>query len=401
MENFNAENFVKTQIKNIHDVIGDKKAVIAVSGGVDSTTCAELTYRAIGDNLICVILDTAFMREGEPEKVASILSSPPLNLPIKIENVQERFLNALIGISDAEKKRKAFRKAFYESLSDIVKLEKSQILVQGTILADIIETTRGIKTQHNVLDQIGISPREVYGFKVVEPLVTLLKWQVREVARYLNIPPAFSDRQPFPGPGLSVRVVGNITKTKLSILKKATEITEKQLSYHKPSQYFVAIIDNKEKNVSEEKLNQIKKLAAKSLDLKSEKISVKVFSNKATGIAGEARKYGEIIGLTCRKQENKVYQPNFVNLMELHKIICNENPSITRVLYKISEEAQRNPFTIIIRAIETNDFLTAKISNIPWSTLNKTSNLILEECSNISSIYYDVTAKPPATIEME
>jgi GMP synthase (glutamine-hydrolysing) len=401
LENFNVENFVKKQIKNIHDVIGDKKAVIAVSGGVDSTTCAELTYRAIGDNLICIILDTAFMREGEPKKVASILSSPPLNLPIKIKNVQEKFLDELSGISDAEKKRKAFRKVFYESLSDIVKHEKSQILVQGTILADIIETAGGIKTQHNVLDQIGISSKEIYGFKVVEPLVTLLKWQVREVAKYLNIPPAISDRQPFPGPGLSVRVVGEITPPKLSLLKKATKITEKQLSYHKSSQYFVAIINNKKKIVSEEKINKIKNLASETLGFKSEKISVKVYSNKATGIEDKTRKYGEIIGLTCKELENEIYQPNFVNLMELHKKICNENPSITRVLYNISEDISRNPYVIIIRSIETSDFLTAKISNIPWSTLNKTANLILEEGSNISTIYYDVTPKPPATIEME
>ncbi|MCD6088883.1 GMP synthase, partial [Candidatus Bathyarchaeota archaeon] len=155
MEEFNPKHFVDIQVKKIKEIIGREKALIAVSGGVDSSTCAVLTHIAIGDNLICVILDDAFMRKGEPEKVAETLSKPPLNLPVKIEPVQEKFLSALEGLRDAEEKRKAFRRTFYETLSEIAKRENSRFLVQGTILADIIETQGGIKTQHNVLEQIG------------------------------------------------------------------------------------------------------------------------------------------------------------------------------------------------------------------------------------------------------
>ena len=236
MEDFNPAEFVQVQIERIKEVVGGEKALIAVSGGVDSSTCAVLTHMAIGENLICVILDDAFMRMGEPEWVAGVLSKPPLNLPVRIERVQERFLNALRGLRDAEEKRKAFRKTFYETLSEIARREDIRYLVQGTILADIIETKRGVKTQHNVLEQVGMDTRELYGFKVVEPLVSLLKWQVREVARYLKIPPEISERQPFPGPGLSVRVVGEVRPDKLATLKKATKITESKRSRYNPSQ---------------------------------------------------------------------------------------------------------------------------------------------------------------------
>jgi len=281
MEKFDAETFAETQIRKIKKTIGGEKAVIAVSGGVDSSTCAVLTHRAIGDNLVCVILDDAFMREGEPEKVAEILSQPPLNLPMKIEPVQERFLKALGGLRDAEEKRKAFRKTFYETLSDIAKREGSRLLVQGTILADIIETKGGIKTQHNVLEQIGISTRELYGFKVVEPLVSLLKWQVREVARYLEIPPQISERQPFPGPGLSIRVVGEIKPDKLATLKTATTIVEQNLEKHKPSQYFAVIIDNEEK-LPHPKMKGMVEDVAKSLGIRPSNVWAKIYADKAT-----------------------------------------------------------------------------------------------------------------------
>ncbi|NIM45890.1 MAG: glutamine-hydrolyzing GMP synthase subunit GuaA, partial [Nitrososphaeria archaeon] len=144
MEEFDPKTFVEKQIREIREVLGDERAVIAVSGGVDSSTCAVLAHQAIGENLVCVMLDDAFMREGEPERVAEILSQPPLNLPMKIERVQERFLKALEGLRDAEEKRKIFRETFYRTLSEIAEREGSTYLVQGTILADIIETKGGI-----------------------------------------------------------------------------------------------------------------------------------------------------------------------------------------------------------------------------------------------------------------
>ena len=247
MNKFDPKNFVEEQTKAIKKVVGKERALIAVSGGVDSTTCAVLTHRALKENLICVILDTAFMREGEPEKVAQILSQPPLNLPMKVVTVADRFLNEMKGLRDAEEKRKKFRETFYRVLGETAEKEKCKFLVQGTIQADIVETKGGVKTQHNVLAQIGISPKERFGFQVIEPVVSLYKGDVRKVARYLNVPEELSERQPFPGPGLSVRVVGEIKKDKLLSLKKATTITEQEFVKHAPSQYFAAIIDNLEK----------------------------------------------------------------------------------------------------------------------------------------------------------
>ena len=400
MKGFSAKNFVKNQIKEIKVVIGNEKAVIAVSGGVDSSTCAVLVHQAIGENLVCVILDDAFMREGEPEKVSELLSQPPLNLPMKIEHAQEKFLKALNGLRDAEEKRKAFRKTFYETLSDIAKREGSQFMVQGTILADIIETKGGIKTQHNVLEQMGISTRELYGFKVVEPLVTLLKNQVREVARYLKIPPEISERQPFPGPGLSVRVVGEIVPEKLASLIKATSITESNLAKHKPSQYFAAIIDNDE-IYPRPNLREMVDSTARYLNLSPTKVWIKVFSDKATGMKQKARRYGEIVAVTCRKDNDELYQPAQEKLFGLQQRVLAKMRSATRVLYEVGEGDRKQPYVISVRAVETKDFLKAKVANIPLSTLRETASQILKECSNVSAVYYDVTSKPPATIEME
>jgi len=370
MEDFNPKSFIERQIKEIRELIRDDKAVIAVSGGVDSSTCAVLTHLAIGDNLVCVMLDDAFMREGEPERVAGTLSRPPLSLPMKIERVQERFLDALEGLRDAEEKRKAFRETFYRTLGEIAKREGSKYLVQGTILADIIETKGGIKTQHNVLEQIGISTRELYGFRVVEPLVTLLKWQVREVARHLK-----------------------------ASLKRATTITEEKLSVHKPSQYFVAIVDNVQKR-PQPNLKKIEQTTASLLAVEAEGVSAKVFADKATGMKDEARKYGGILALTCRL-DGDVCQPSLEDLGGLQEKIIEENTSVTRLLYAIAEKKEMQPYVMAVRAVETRDFLTARVADIPWPTLKETADRILEECPNVSTVYYDVTPKPPATVEME
>jgi GMP synthase (glutamine-hydrolysing) len=399
MAEFDPKTFVEQQIGEIKKVIGDEKAVIAVSGGVDSSTCAVLTHLAIGDNLICVILDDAFMREGEPERVAETLSGPPLNLPMKVERVQERFLQALKGLRDAEEKRKAFRETFYRTLSEIAKREGSDYLVQGTILADIVETKGGIKTQHNVLEQLGISTRQLYGFRLVEPLVSLLKWQVREVARHLKIPPEMSERQPFPGPGLSVRVVGEVRHDKIASLKKATTITEGNLARHKPSQYFAAIIDNEVRPLPRHE--KIVATVSESLGVSPEKVLARIFTDKATGMKDGKRKYGGILALSCHGDGGDICEPNIEDLIGLQEKIIEEHPAVTRVLYEIATRKQSQPYVIAVRAIETRDFLTALVAHIPWSTLKKTATTILDECLNVSRVYYDVTPKPPATVEME
>ncbi|MEM2336041.1 MAG: ATP-binding protein [Candidatus Bathyarchaeia archaeon] len=400
MESFNPEKFVEAQIVEIRKVIGGERALVAVSGGVDSTTCAVLTRKAIGENLVCVILDDAFMREGEPERVAEILSKEPFKVPVKIVDVRERFLNAMKGLRDAEEKRKKFRETFYTVLSETAKRENCRVLVQGTIRADVVETVSGVKTQHNVLEQIGINPVEKFGFKVVEPLLTLYKEQVRMVARCLGLPPEVSERQPFPGPGLSVRVVGEIRPDKLEILKKATTIVEGALAEHKPSQYFAAIIDNEEAP-AEPSISHVKETVARLLNVPSRNVHVKVFRDKATGVKGGERHYGKIVGIKAETAEGKTYQTDIPKLVSLQAKITSENPTITRVLYAVREMPEKKPYVISIRAVQTKDFLTAQVSEIPWKTLEGAANAIIEKCPNVSAVYYDVTPKPPATIEME
>ena len=400
MDGIDPESFVNRQVEEIRKAIGDEKVLIAVSGGVDSTTCAVLTHKAIGENLMCATIDDGFRREGEPEAVADMLSSPPLNLPVRIINVRERFLNALKGLSDAEEKRKVFRQDFYTTLSEAAKEEGTQFLVQGTILADIVETKAGIKTQHNVLEQIGVNSSERYGFKVVEPLASLYKDGVRKIARYLEIPPELSERQPFPGPGLLVRVVGEVQEGKLETLKKATAITEMELAKHKADQYFAAIFDNQE--ATEQRiLNGIRNLVAGSLGIGREEVSARILREKATGVRWKSRVYGNILAVKCRRTRCNLYQPPIDDLIALQDAVISGNPSVARLLYEIYSLEEEKPYLIAVRAVKTKDFITAEVADVPWSTLEETAHRILEDCPAVSSVYYDVTPKPPATIEME
>jgi len=400
LEKFEPKNFIEDKIEEIRKSINNEKALVAVSGGVDSTTCAVLTHKAIGNNLVCVIVDDAFMREGEPEHVVEILLKPPFNVPMKTVDVRNRFLQAMKGLSDAEEKRKMFRETFYQALGETAKKEGCKILVQGTIKADIVETVGGVKTQHNVLEQMGINPLERFGFKVVEPLVTLYKEQVRMVARYLGLPAEFSERQPFPGPGLSVRVVGEIRADKLETLKRTTTIVERELAQHKPSQYFAIIVDNEEAEQTSGMVH-IQETAARLFNVPSRNVHVRIFKDKATGVEAGERRYGKIVGVRVQTMNGKVHQPAVQNLVSLQAKIVTENPAVARVFYAIKDLTEKKPYAIGVRSVQTKDFLTAKVSEIPWATLNTITEEIFKECSNVSTVYYDVTPKPPATIEME
>jgi len=398
---FVPQEFVEKQVEEIRNVLGSERALIAVSGGVDSCTCAALVHRAIGNNLLCVMLDDAFMRIAEPEKVAALLSQPPLNLPIKILNVQERFLEEMRELRDAEEKRKVFRETFYRVLSETAEREGIRYLVQGTILADIVETAGGIKTQHNVLSQIGINPRERYGFLLVEPLATLFKGQVREVARYLGLPREISERQPFPGPGLSVRVVGEIRRDKLEAVKKTTAIAEEKLAAYAPSQYFAVIVDNVEDASHDPQLLQTQALVAKFFEVPQSQVKVRIFEDKATGVREGNRVYGEIVAIKAVDAKGNTVQSSIQDLIELQNRILSDNPSFTRIFYVIGEKPQTQPYVVAVRAINTTDFLTAKVADIPWRTLKEIAQSILSACPTVSAVCYDVTPKPPATVEME
>jgi GMP synthase (glutamine-hydrolysing) len=400
LETFDPKKFVDNAIAETKKSIGNEKALVAISGGVDSTTCAVLTHKAIGENLICVILDDAFMRQDEPEHVANTLSKPPFNVPTKIVNVRERFLKAMKELSDAEEKRKMFRETFYQVLADTAKKEKCKILVQGTIRADILETVGGVKTQHNVLEQMGINPIERFGFKVVEPLLPLFKEQVRMLARLLGLPPEYAERQPFPGPGLSVRAVGEIRPEKLETLRKATAIAESELKDLRPAQYFAIIMDNEE-NTHLSTALRVQETAARLLNVPSRNVNVKIFKHKATGVEGGKRRYGEVVGLKVQTMNGRLHQTPLQNIVSLQARIITENPEVARVFYAIKDSPEKKPYVIGIRSVETKDFLTAKVSEIPWTTLEKIAEDTMKKCPNVSTVYYDLTPKPPATIEME
>jgi len=220
------------------------------------------------------------------------------------------------------------------------------------------------------------------------------------VARYLGLPAEFSERQPFPGPGLSVRVVGEIRVDKLETLKKATTIVERELAQHKPSQYLAVIIDN-EKASQQLKVVHIQEIVARLLNVPSRNVQLTIFRDKATGVEAGKRRYGNIIGMRVQTMNGRVHKTAIQNLVSLQARIITENPTIARVFYAVKDLAEKKPYVAGVRSVQTKDFLAASVSEIPWATLEKAAEEIIGKCPNVSTVYYDVTPKPPATIEME
>ncbi|RLI86229.1 MAG: glutamine-hydrolyzing GMP synthase subunit GuaA [Candidatus Altiarchaeales archaeon] len=308
---FDAKKFIEEKSKELKDTINDKKAICATSGGVDSMTCALLAHKVIGDQLTTLFIDDGLMRENEPETVTEWLRDNKIN--VKLINAGDDFFAALKGIEDPEEKRKVFRDTFYKTLGRAVKESEASFMIQGTIAADIVETKGGIKTQHNVLEQIGISP-EKYGLRILEPLREIYKPQVREVAKELGLPEEYHQRMPFPGPGLATRIIGEVTPEKVTILRKATEIVEEEiLKELKPFQAFAVLLND-----------------------------------RATGVVGGKRAFGNII---------------------------------------------------VVRSVESKDAMTASVTEIPWKTLQRIQERICEEIPEVTRVLYDITPKPPGTIE--
>jgi GMP synthase (glutamine-hydrolysing) len=287
------------------------KVLAACSGGVDSTVSAVLVARALGRPIRAVYIDDGLRRKGEPERVLSVLNE--LGLSAFIYDAKKDVLEALKGKIDAEEKRKAFRDAFYTVLGRIIREIGAEYLVQGTIAADIVETVGGIKTQHNVLEELGIADK--YGFKLIEPIKDLYKPQVRMLARELGLPAEICDRKPFPGPGLAIRIVGEVTWEKLELLRRVTEIVEEETSDIESFQSFAVLLDM-----------------------------------KATGIRDGKRVYGYIVAL---------------------------------------------------RIVSSEDAMRAKFVEVPHGRLRRISTRIVSEVPEVSRVLYDITDKPPATIEFE
>lgn len=309
---FKAKEFIENSLKEIKQTVGDRRVISACSGGVDSTVATYLVHKAVGDKLVAVFIDDGLRREGEPEFVVRILKE--LKIKTRYIGAKEEFFAVFKGKTDAEEKRKAFREKFYTTLGKVAKEEKIQFITQGTIKADIIETVKGIKSQHNVLEQIGINPL-TYGYKILEPLRELFKPEVRMVARELGLPKEISERMPFPGPALSLRILGEVTAEKAAIVRKATQIVEQEASGLGAFQSF-AVLHN----------------------------------DKATGIKGGKRIYGNII---------------------------------------------------TVRIVNSTDAVTATAVQVPYEVLAKISKRITSEIPTVDRCLYDITDKPPSTIEFE
>ncbi len=308
---FNPDSFIEEKVSWLKKAIGDSKAFAATSGGVDSTVSAVLGHRAVGKRTVVGFLDDGLMREGEPEDVVARLKS--LGLNVKLYRVREPFFEAFRGLTDPEEKRKAFRETFYRTFSEAAKREGAEYLIQGTIAADVVETKGGVKTQHNVLDQIGIKSFEEYGFKILEPLADLYKPEVRAVGERLKLPKEMYNRRPFPGPALSLRVIGEVTPKRIGTVRRATSIVEEETDGLPCFQAFAILL-----------------------------------SDMATGVVNGKRKFGEII---------------------------------------------------VVRAVDSKDAMTATPTRLDWERMERIRDRILKDIPSVVKVLYDLTPKPPSTIE--
>jgi len=396
---FRPSSFLEAQTSRLRELSDGKKALAAISGGVDSTISALLARQALGERVIPVLIDTGFMREDEPEKVRDKLASPPLELKIRIVRSAGRFLKAVADEPLAEEKRKKFRETFYQVLKEEADKFGCEYLVQGTIAPDWIETQGGIKTQHNVLEQVGIDPHTRYGFKIMEPLSELYKDQVRSLAKHLAVPNEFSQRQPFPGPGLLVRCIGEVRKPKLDVLKRVTSIVEDRLGAVGSNQYFAAIIENKFAN--EPLPKALRKVAAEALDLPEEEVRAEAFMDRVTGVKGDERSYGRLASIDLRPETREAFGWLHDKLNVLQSSIVESFKDITRVAMLVKDRRGEGQYSIMIRAVSTRDYMTAGVTPISWKTLKDTAEDVLKSSERIGRVYYDITPKPPATIEFE
>jgi GMP synthase (glutamine-hydrolysing) len=299
------ERFIEQQTTEIREQLGDANAVIALSGGVDSSTAAALTYESVGDQLTPVYVDTGLMRKGETEQVRDTFEYMD---SLRIVDARERFLDALEGVTDPEEKRHVIGEQFIREFETVAAETDAEYLVQGTIYPDRIESEGTIKSHHNV----GGLPERIDFEGIVEPMADLYKDEVREVARELDL--EMSERMPFPGPGLAVRVLGEVTEEKLEVAREATHVVEDELAEYEPWQALAAVL------------------------------------GKATGVKGDNRVHGWVVA---------------------------------------------------VRSVESRDGMTARAQELDWETLQRIQSRITGENETVSRVVYDVTHKPPATIEYE
>ncbi len=252
IEELDPEKFVAQKIEEIGSIVGDGLAINALSGGVDSSVVTLMGHKALGDRLKTYFIDNGLMREGEPEHIVSLFRD--MGVPVELVHAEDTFLGALRGRTDPEEKREAITQAFYRDVfGQLVGETDAKYLLQGTNYTDVEETVAGIKRQHNILEQLGIDPEKMYGYRVIEPLIQLRKSAVRKVAQSLGLPEEIYTRPPFPGPALAARVIGEVTPDRVKIVRRATKIVEEALSSTGAFQYLAILHEDRVTGVREGK----------------------------------------------------------------------------------------------------------------------------------------------------
>ena len=244
LEALDTEQFIAEQVKAIASAVGDGVAINALSGGVDSSVVTMLGHKALGDRLKTYFIDSGLMREGEPEHIVALFKG--LGVPTELVDAQKTFFAELKGRIDPEDKREAITRSFYKDVfGKLVKETGATYLLQGTNYTDIEETVAGVKRQHNILEQLGIDPEKMFGYKIIEPLIQLRKSGIRKVAQAVGLPEEIYNRPPFPGPALAARVIGEVTSERIAIVRKATQIVEAELSNSGAFQYLAILHEDK------------------------------------------------------------------------------------------------------------------------------------------------------------
>jgi GMP synthase (glutamine-hydrolysing) len=240
LKDLDTEDFIAKKTKELASTVGEGKVINALSGGVDSSAVTMLGHKALGSKLKTYFIDNGLMRQDEPQAIVAIFKK--LGVKVEIIDAQQEFFKALKGVIDPEEKREAITQTFYKDIfGKLVRESQAKYLLQGTILTDVDETVAGIKRQHNVFEQLGIDPKEAFGYKIIEPLVQLRKDGVRKLAQALGLPKAIFNRIPFPGPALAARIVGEVTPERIKIVRAATAIVEEDLSSSGAFQYLAVL----------------------------------------------------------------------------------------------------------------------------------------------------------------